>query len=487
MVNMRRSWVPVAVLSILAGCQVATSLVPGESPAAGRSAAAGKATPRPSVGPVAPSAAASPTAEPRILRRPASPVRTLTGSVAIDASYAAGAGGGQVVSNNGSRVLNVGGTALLSNHGASLISDNGAALGGALIGSLRGSSLIGKIRYRLAQAEAPEVGVILPSAGMAVRVFSLASGSFLALGTDAEGQQVYEVLSDAAGRYEVFLPATEAGTVLIVARPPGSDDPRLLYQLAASGTSGDGAVTEESSYATYYVKLGIARAMYRWVSGASGGAAEPGALTPAEFADVVAGREKLRLAGATHTAKLPEGERLALAARLAEIAMARIDLQAIQTGTYTRLGAYAGPVEPAVPAFAAILGGYREAVTARMREVAARGEDPFAFFAGRPYFVRANAGRATPFSLRKPMDFVDFVVDQFMANDDPLAAMTSEGYREVGRDIPLGDLASYMRLDAALSGTKAAIDRALYLEPRGIFPALQTAIEQANPDARPAP
>lgn len=486
----------VVVLAALAGCQAGKLPSATVSPLASKPPTGLRASTQPSG---TPSAAVSAVPQgPRRLQRPVGAVRVLAGSVAIDVGYAAGVTGGRVVSNNGSTVFSLGSPDL----GSGLIGDGGgsaeliASQDAALIGKLRGTSgllggaeLIGKIRYQLAQAAEPrpELGQILPSAGMAVRVLGLATGKFLPIGTDPDGKPVFEVLSDADGRFEVFLPAAEAGTVLVVARPPLSDDPRLLYQLAASSGTVPEAVTEESSRATDFVKLGVARAMFRWVSGAPGLPKDAVTLSEAEVTAINASRERLRAAGTAHTASLPEAERAALAVRLAEIALSGIDLAAIPVARQTAVGAYDGPEESAFSAFAAILGRYREQTTAAMRAIAAQGQDPFAVLSSRPYFTRANVGRSVPYSLRKPMDYVDFVVERFIATDDPLGSLMSPDFQDAGHDVGLGDFASVQRMGAALTGTKAAIDRAMYLGDGQILSALLTAIEQADPTARPAP
>ncbi len=211
---------PVPAPSASAGPEVRRSAAPSANPSAGPSAATAPSA-NPSAGP---SAAAAPSARPsagpsaatapalRALVQPVPGALVLTGVARLDAAYVVGAGAGRILSNNGGSVLALGtfisdqGGGVLSNNGGNLISDQG---GEAVADWSRG--------YRLAADEALPFGTLAPAAGMAIRLYDLERGAFVALGARAGGgEPVYEVLSDAAGGY-----AVTAGS-----------DPSVLMQVA---------------------------------------------------------------------------------------------------------------------------------------------------------------------------------------------------------------------------------------------------------------
>lgn len=241
-----------------------------------------KATPSAKPKPVGTAASAAPTATPATgvakLQRPVAGTTALQGRVTIDAAYALGAGGtlisdkgSGIVANNGAAVA-VGGARLdaasgrlVSNNGGSVLADGAGFVAGDAPGGrapeLAGGALLagGAVlanngaSYQLTQAT-PAAGTELPAAGMLVSVVNLADHRYVPLGERADGTKVYAVYTDAAGGFEVHVPAGGARNLLVVASVPGAADRRLNPNVVVASGAASLTVDELERLTTQYLR-----------------------------------------------------------------------------------------------------------------------------------------------------------------------------------------------------------------------------------------
>ncbi len=395
-----------------------------------------RATLEPTAGPT--------SAPPAPLKRPPGEMLVLRGTVTIDASYAVGSGAA-IVANNGGAIVAAGSAGLLSNNGGGLIANNGGSLiannGGALISdggagivTNNGGSVIanngagavaayggrlGSEAYALTQV--PAVGAILPAAGAVLGVVSLRDGVPVAIGEDAAGAPVHAIYTDAAGAYEVFVPAALQGNVLVRVRFPraagASADTRLAYDvITAPKAAAATRVDEDTSLATRYLfdafagKFGeflttqdpeqTTRALTTAWIGAPPGLQELMLGLVREFR---AEAEKVGLD------KAPPAEVHRMARRIIETAMAPVDLDTIVV-TKTSNTLWKWPDEPALTGLAVALEGLREGAAQKLAQ------DPN-FMAKLPWFTALNAGRTPPLDVKKPADVGDVMVAEYYVRD----------------------------------------------------------------------
>ena len=361
------------------------------------------------------------------LQRPASGVASLTGELRVDPSYLVAVGGGQVLSHNGGQIVAAGGLNLVAAGGLNLVAAGGlnlVAAGGGNVISQNGGQAVplaasGVIshnggQYRLHAATA--------AAGFEVRVYDLATHRPIALGTDPAGQPVYGVLTDAAGRYEVFVPAAHAGNVLVQARVPGQADPRLAYDLVAPPPAATAAAAvfgrvldDDTSVTTHYVRLAFARKLQAVLEADkldvalmfAGTAAQPSLMGVAEQ---LLGEFRAAVA----KAKVPRERYPEVATRCADALLVHLDLGDVVIDSAN--SAYKGPADAqALPAMVAFLTSLRSAVAAKLAT------DGPAFFDQQSYLKAYNDARpaGTPaFRLLRAADLGDFVIDAYVGSLD---------------------------------------------------------------------
>lgn len=471
-----------------------------------------------SPGPMGPADAASAGADSlstliQRLRAPATGTRTLTGTLSIDAAYvlnttqarlisdrglgmvAVGAAepddalgravldlaGGNIISDNVGGVISEHGGSLLSNNGGALVSNNSSNLigkirsenGGGLIGKIRsegGGGLIGKLRFRVNQVDTPPVGTVAAAAGVAIRVFDVATGAPLPIGVDANGVPAYEVLTGAGGRFEVFPPAASNGSIVIHAGVPDIDDRRLRFDLVTSGGSGIQAVDEDSSLATHYLHRTLKRSYLSWFNPEPLPADlfVPFHDDPAKVAVVIAGRrrfkEESRRLGID---RLPPAQREALAGRITDLLLSRVD--PVVTPLYLKPNglAYAGKPEDRV--FESLVEGLRAiraGASKKMQVIAAEGRDPFKEFSSRSYVIDAEKRRGEPFEFRKPTDVADFVLEAYLGDPTVSPMEVVNALLALGADLDI-DLSVMQRLEAAALGYNLASSEATYASADG--------------------
>lgn len=446
---MRRAFQPTLAIALLALVACGPSV--GKPAARATSKPTGvtsTATPRPASPSPGPTPTHPPTATPApvLLARPTGEVKLIAGVVRIDATYALAAGA-KLVSNNGAAVLSAGGT-LVANNSGNLVSNNGGA-----ILSDHGTG------YRLTQADA-KAGEILPAAGMVVTVRSLADGELLPLGTDPAGQPVYEVLTNALGGFELYLPANTA-TLLVETRFPkatgkAASDPRLAYDLVSDVASDKLVIDEDTALVTRYARQAWTETILKFclVEDSAGLVRE--ISTDASYKEVMIQTiaDFRAIAKETGLDKAPEASARAAAARISDALIARVALSEIKlsSATWSR---WQGPEEPAIPALVDVLRQMREAIGAKLAV------DP-GYFAQQAYVQEVNARRAPlpPYEIRKAADLNELIINEYLATNRPRAE-TDVVFTSMGVGLDLEE-----RMYAAVNAYIAAVMAVLIADPQ---------------------
>jgi hypothetical protein len=420
-VRLLRSTLPVVLLA-LAAC----------GPVTPPSMKAGK-TPRP-VSAAAKSPSPSPTATPApaLLARPAGDVKVVTGVVRIDASYAVGAAGARLISNNGGTAVAAGG-ALVSNNTGNLISEHGGSLisdtGGSIISDTGGS-------YRLAEQPTPGQGEVLPAAGLVVAVRDLASGQLLSLGSGPGGKPVYEVLTNAAGGFELYVPAN-AGSLLLESRFPAASgkaaDPRLQYDLLSDAPTQALVIDEDTAQVSRYARNTWKSTVTKFVLTDN----EDGTVRDLDNNDNPLAPQVNAFVKEFHAEavrvgldKAPAAEVDALAGRIADTLIARVPLSQIVLSKAV-WPSWTGPEEPAIPALVDVLRRCREATNAKLAA------DP-GFFDKQDFLIQANKQQAglglPPYEIRKSTDLNELVMEEYLAKNKTHGE-TEEVFTVIGVDL----------------------------------------------------
>jgi hypothetical protein len=437
--------------------------------------------------------------------------------------------GGNIISNNAGTLISDHGGGLISDHGGGLISDHGGGIisdhGGGLIGpngaSFRllaeagaageagvtgtagatgeasatstasasatptstptaAATASGAASPGTTAAGAPQPGTIVPAAGMAFRAVDLQTGLPLPLGQDAQGRPAYEIVTNAQGAFEVYLPAAAVNTVRFVAAPVTGTDARLLTDDLESHPSQAVTLDEDSaqvvSYIRYTTTQGVLANVGRTPEDVLKDDVIP--LLPADQKDAVITGWQALIRGmiAAKLAQRPKADQFAISQRIADLALAHVQLdQVMIRGNLldnVGLGAFLDSSdEPAIAAIADVMKRIRSKITLAFQREA----DPVAYFAAQPYLVASNQRAATPFRILKPADFNDYIIRGFVANPDLDTATRYSSLVELlnSKDVKL-KAPDAVRL---LSGEKAifdAVDSALYLDgAKGLADALK--------------
>ncbi|MDB5101212.1 MAG: hypothetical protein JWM80_5633, partial [Cyanobacteria bacterium RYN_339] len=359
------------------------------------------------------------------------------GAIALDGGHAQGTGiantAGQIVAQGGGNVIVPPG--IISNDGGSLIGNDG----GGLIGN-DGGGLIGNdgASFHLAQAESGSLGESLPAAGMWLSVVDGRTGQPLPLGVDDQGQPVTTIYTDAEGRFAVHLPAELAANVRVVARAPGSSDPRLaLHVFETPKAASARAVDESTAAATGYLRYLMADLMVKLgtssldrVAGILAETIQRGDKNennPAVKVFLAAATPPLRTIRdamvQANLQALPAVRQYDICLRAADLLLADMDLAGTKLDFtfYTPIDeavkAKAG--RPAFDAFAESLETLRQAA-GKQAGAARDNQAAFtAFFAAKPYLLAANVAHpGTCRSVAKPSDICDFAIKEYFATAD---------------------------------------------------------------------
>ncbi|MDB5099870.1 MAG: hypothetical protein JWM80_4291 [Cyanobacteria bacterium RYN_339] len=365
----------------IAACDAGRVVTPPKRTSAPTTVAAASATPA-----AGPTVAASPVASgPATLRKPDGQFTTLSGTITVDPTYMVATGAGKIVASGAGNIVASGAGNIVASGAGNIISGNGSAA-------------IARSRRVLATEDGA-----LPASGMEISVLDLASDEPLALGKDPAGQDVYTVLSDAAGGYEVYLPPEVASNVLVVARVTGKDDPRLAYDVA---TTPGAKVTldEDSALLTRFIRQTYASAMQTVLKrlldpkpGATkdlmvtfGGTGLPAAQVEAVFGPILDGiRVSLQARGITADGVPDEAE------RQADALLAKIKLNEIKVAPHYGVDA----TEFAYPNLIKALSGARAEVQAKL-----------ATQPGPTFFADVAIFKDNDVTIRKATDVMEFIV-----------------------------------------------------------------------------
>ncbi|MDB5099867.1 MAG: hypothetical protein JWM80_4288 [Cyanobacteria bacterium RYN_339] len=313
---MRRTHAALGLLMFLAACQPA-GLVPAKkaTPKPNDPVVAATAATVATASPTAQPAASPAWAGAVKLEAPAGQTSVLSGRITMDPSYIVAAGAGNIVASGagnivaagagnivasgagnlqiGGRIVAAGaGNVVAAGGGSPIISGNGSAIVAAGAGNIvasgagnivaagagnivasgagnivasgagnvisgNGSAAVTRLAARKVLAAAASRDPI-PGAGMLISVLSLRSHRYLSLGSykdgDGKPQPVYSIYSNADGAYTLYLPAEEAGNVMVVASPPGqTNDDRLIYNVVADPKRHDVPIDEDTALAGRYL------------------------------------------------------------------------------------------------------------------------------------------------------------------------------------------------------------------------------------------
>lgn len=331
----------------------------------------------------------------------------LSGTVRVDAAYMVKSGGG-VIAAGGANVVAAGGANVISAGGGNVIS----AGGGNVISAGGGN-------YRVAAADAPAVGTILPVKGMAVQAIDMASGQPI-------GQPV---ATDDQGRFTLGVPEGLAHNVLLVAQVPGSQDIRLRYDLVAAPTKSDTlAIDEDSATVARYMRRCMVTRFAAFLNDETlNGSVERFVelLNLPEFvstAALPAFKEVQQKAKASGLNKLPQAEREPYAQRFADALLARVQLEKMVINPMLHNGDKS-ITGHAVTRMTEVLRAGREAAAVKMKA------DP-TYFSKLDYFKKATRWKG---GIERPADLGEFVVTEYMGDTTINAFTTMENlYETVG-------------------------------------------------------
>ncbi|MFN3429623.1 MAG: hypothetical protein ACK46X_06690 [Candidatus Sericytochromatia bacterium] len=331
----------------------------------------------------------------------------LSGTVRVDAAYMVKSGGG-VVAAGGANVVAAGGGNVISAGGGNVIS----AGGGNVISA-------GGANFRVAAADAPAVGTILPVKGMAVQAIDMATGKPI-------GQPV---ATDDQGRFTLGVPEGLENNVLLVARVPGSEDTRLRYDLVAAPTKSDTlAIDEDSATVARYMRRCMVTRFAAFLNDeiVNGSVEEfVRRLNLPEFAATAAlpaFKELQQKAKDSGLNKLSQAEREPYAQRFADALLARVKLESMVINPMLHAGDKS-VTGHAVTRMTEVLRAGREAAAVKMKA------DP-AYFTNQDYLKKATRWKS---GIERPADLGEFVVTEYMGDVTINAFSTMEGlYESVG-------------------------------------------------------
>lgn len=331
--------------------------------------------------PVQTASKASPSPEP-IVGTP------LSGVVQMDARFLVTNGAG-VVAAGGANVVAAGGGNVVAPGGGNVV-----APGGGNVVAPGGGN------YRIAAADAPAVGTVLPVQGLSVQAYDMVTGK--ALGKP--------VSTDAKGAFKLGVPDGTAGNVLLLASVPGRSDARFTYP-AVSPVKADEPVTidEDTAAAARFLRRCMVTRLAALTDDAHvDGSVDtflkainlPSAVTIIAKPALEAVQSRARSAG---TSKLPLEQREQVVQRFTDALIAKITLEDVMIDPALNGGQ--GEREPALAAIVDVTRKLRLATLAKMKE------DP-QFFANQDYMKNATH----PVAIDKPSDVADFVLTEYMTD-----------------------------------------------------------------------
>jgi hypothetical protein len=436
------------------------------------------------------------------LTRPPSGTTVLAGQVAIDASYVVRAGGGSLIANNGSGVLAAGvsslaadgrllasdGTAIAESSG-NIISENGGAIvanNSSNIVANNGGGLTGKTKRQLLQAKTAEYGAMLPAAGIQIGLRSLSTGLPVSIGLDGHGGPVYTVYTNLKGGYELYVPTSEQGNLLVEARVPKTADPRQAYDiLATPGTAG--VVDEDTALATRFIREILIRRVTTFF-------VEDPAVVLCEIDSSSSYSDGLKTflsaaltefhdrgvkAGVTSSAAQVDAVQ-ALATRCTDLVLANVPFDTVVLGGQSTVTWGNGIGETKEPAVLAITEFLRSLRTHATFQLNAHPD----FFDQQPYFQSANACDPGRYVIKKPADFNSFLIQEYFGNNsDPGTTLGRIAFQSIGAGAADNGADNAKKVDAALDALVETFSRAVFTGSHGEKDAVFALIDAFDPKA----
>jgi hypothetical protein len=285
--------------------------------------------------------------------------------------------GGSIISNDGGSLINNGGStivaqgagnlitndggSLITNDGGSLVADDGTTLlangivaqgAGNIVAQGAGNIVAQGAGNIVAQGagnfgllattprpsvDPPAPGTQLPAAGMVISVVSLDTHKYVPLGRNAAGKPVYSIYSDARGGYKIYPEADPEENLLVVTSAPGSRDPRrALNVLGTAHGPTEVPVEANTDLASKFLRVAFAAQLKVLVLRKSPPGVPPCnkseaqdmfvALLGQDYVDRI---QQIAYDNRIWALDRPTLDKLAL--ELADILLARADLNAIQT------------------------------------------------------------------------------------------------------------------------------------------------------------
>lgn len=435
----RTFWLGALVASLALGACQSAPLAPNVK----KSTAPRNASPQPGLSPAP--AVASPVASPVApalaaplkLQRPAGEVTRLAGVLSLDAGYLIATGGGTAISDNGAGLVAIGAGSLISNHGGGVVTTADGRLLASGAGNLisdRGAALLGPATYRVAQAAPLAAGTELPAVGMAVRAYAMTDDSPLSLGTAPDGRPVYEILTNAQGAFELFLPTDLKGhNIRLEATPPGPRDERLVYErVDAFGTAEAATIAEDTRLVARYLRqaFGVRFRALIWGAEAPYYAEEMNLPDDMQASAAAISNSLNQAALAAGLPTAGEAAQRRAGQRAADAVLAYLDLSGVVVADGT----------PVVAQLTRVLREIKLATAAKLQA------DPD-FFVTQPYVARANLerGAGDRLEIKKPSDLPDFLLA------GPLTGLFSQRNartKEVLTSIALAEASQTAMIDA---------------------------------------
>jgi hypothetical protein len=356
-----------------------------------------------------PGAGALVTPKPGASRKPvlpAGPTVRLTGKVELDAHYIIANNAGSLIANNGGSAIVLKGGTLISDNGLGLISDNGLGLI-----SDNGLGLISNngAGYRTLSTDVA-VGTVLPVKGMAVIPVSMRSGEIV-------GKPVF---TDAQGGYVLEVPESLKGNLRLVARVPVTkqDDPiaqdsRMQYNLVVGARAATKASTldEDTALTTKYLRACFASRIREAMVTDDVAASTEALLRALEAPELLLNALKgaigdLNAAGkAINVKALSAAEVDRIAQRATDVLLSHLDLDTLEVdpATLNREFLEGSLKELALPGMTEVLKQVRTGAKGKMTADARH-------FDTHPLILKA----ARPYTIRRPSDLCDFLVEDFL-------------------------------------------------------------------------
>jgi hypothetical protein len=261
----------------------------------------------------------------------------------------------------------------------------------------------------------------------------------------------------------------------MMAGPGETVDPRLHLTTMQGASAGQSTLDDDHATATQGIRR-LTRIAWRRVLDHP---PDEAAASPVGDPDAAARWRHLQaLQRRVRDSALTSEAREALAERLADIVLGHVDPTRMLVDRSLLTAPYDGPDETTFEACVGVLREVRKTAVERCRALESEGIEPFGYLSTRPWAKAASAGRASPWTFRRPADLVVFMGEAYLFNPALDFPEVSLRLLEVMADLG-GDAQPLIRLRAAIRTIEVATDRVLYIERSGAYEAVEAAIKLA--------